>query len=54
MERWYGQYEEYEEYGQYEWYEEYEQYAEYDQTQPIRAAVLKNTVFSNMLLATRP
>lgn len=48
MERWYGWYEEY---GQYE---KYDQYAEYDQTLPIRAAVLKNTVFSNMLVATRP
>lgn len=39
---------------QYAEYEEYEQYAEYDQTLPIRAAVLKNAVFSNMLVATRP
>ena len=54
MERWYGWYEEYGQYDQYAEYEEYEQYAEYDQTLPIRTAVLKNTVFSNMLVATRP
>ena len=54
MERWYGQYEEYGQYKQYEQYEQYDQYAEYDQTLPIRAAVLKNAVFYNMLVATRP
>lgn len=53
MERWYGWYGQYGEYEEYEQYEKYDQYAEYDQTLPIRAAVLKNAVFSNMLVATR-